>query len=532
MIYYVCIAVDIATIICTNQPQLNACMPLKLNKWTCHVITCIFYGHTHTQVTQSLIATTYLHMYLCYLVENICLQVSRKSKTSITELLVEQLRLLTTLNISGCTINDRGADMIAAVLLESISLRQLDLSNTMLDAIKTTTINNALKNISSLKVFNLNSNDIDDRAANSIAAVIHSNSLIEIINISHNNLSSTGVLNIAYELSIAKNIKIFNVSNNSIASDSITDLATTLSKCHVLQELNLSHNSLRLTDVLIVAQCLRYHPTLKTLNLSSNVMSFPSACEFIVDVILSVNQSLINLNVCGRNIRPRNVENMSLPSSEKDLIIFSLQHLYSLQHSSLSIRTNFIKVVETCPISSRDIISYYADYLGGVFYNKYHNFAIVIPPGAVSQGDCVEIQATANYFGPYIIPDKFYPISSCFWVSANYTFSAPVYFIMNHYASIRSLEDVKNLHVLQTSVHDSKIMSTTLDGVYFDCKIGYCVLATNHFCSYCQAKSDRSIPEYLLACYSTFDEPSTGSYIAEVCFCPSNTDCKKVNIKE
>ena len=110
---------------------------------------------------------------------------------------------------------------------------------------------------------------------------------------------------------------------------------------------------------------------------------------------------------------------------------------------------------------------------------------------------------------------------------------------MNHYAKIRSLEDVKNLHVLQSSECDTNattescfVMSTFPDGdkVYFDYEIGYCVLFTNHFCSFCQAKSVKHIPEYLLACYYTYNEPSSGSLmdIAKVCFCPSNSDCRKV----
>ena len=457
---------------------------------------------------------------------------SDKCQNHITELIVKQFRLLTTLNVSGCDINDQGASMIAAVLLETVLLKELDLSNTMLDSTNATTINNVLKNSSSLKIFNMKNNNIGDRAANSIKAVICSNPLLEKINLSYNKLSSTGVLDIVNKLSVTKNIKVINFSNNSITSDNITDLASALSKCCTLQELNLSYNLLNLTDVLIIAQCFRHHPTLESLELSGNMISFPSACEFIVDIILSVNLSLINLNVCGRNIRPRYVdEYMSPPRSEIESPRFTLHSLYSVKHSTLAThdtQTNFIKVTEACPISSRDVISYYVDHLGGVFYNKYHNFAIVIPPGAVSQGDCVEIQATANYFGPYIIPDGFYPISSCFWVSADYDFKAPVYFIMNHYAKIRSLEDVSNLHVLQTSAHDSNVMSNISDGVYFDNEIGYCVLATNHFCSYCQAKTDRNIPEYLLACYCAYNESSSGLYIAEVSFCPSNTDCKKV----
>ena len=468
--------------------------------------------------------------------EDICPQVSFKSEMSITSIatvLVEKLRLLTTLNVSGCNITDQGADMIAAVLLEIVSLTKLDLSNTLLNSVKATKIVSALKNILPLKVFNINNNDIDDGAADSITVAISSNSLLEKVNLSHNKLSYTGILNIVKAL--PENIRTVDISNNLITSDNIGDLATALSEWHLLQEFNISQNLLSLTNVLTIARVFRNHPTLETLDMSSNNISFSSACEFIVDVILSVNQTLVNLNVCGRNIRPRFIEDyLSPPSSENDSTKFILQSLYSLQHSSLYINTNFIKVAEVCPICSDDIMSYYVDHLGGVFCNQCHNFAIVIPPGAVAQGDCVEIQGTANYFGPYVIPDGFYPISSHYWVSANYKFKAPVYFIMNHYAKIRCIDDISNLHVLHKCTHEHHVtngdilMSMISGGVYFDNEIGYCVLATDHFCTYCEAKTDKLIPEYLTACYCTYDESSSGTHIAEVCFCPSNYNCKKV----
>ena len=466
--------------------------------------------------------------------EDVCPEVSLKSMrhTASLNMLEEQLRLLTALNVSGFNITDQGVDMITAVLLETVSLTKLDLSNTMLSSVKATKINSSLKNIKSLKVLNINNNDIDDGAADSIATVVCSNSCIEKINLSHNELTYTGLLNIANALS--ESIRIFDISSNFIASDDIADLATVLSKCPVLQELNLSGNLLRLAEILTIAQLFRLHPTLQSLDLSGNAISFSSAAEFIVDVILSVNQTLVSLNVCSRNIRPRCIDYLSASGTNNNSTIFTLQDLYSLQCSSLEIQTNFIKVVETCPVSSKDIISYYADHLGGVFYNQYHNFAVVIPPGAVSQEDCVEIQGTANYCGPYTIPDGFYPISSYFWVSADYTFKAPVYLIMSHYAKIRNLEDVSSLHVLHKCAQDPNVslMSTITDGVYFDIEIGYCVLATDHFCSYCQAKSVKHIPEHLLACYCTYDESPDdhdhGSLVAEVCFCPSNSECKKV----
>ena len=461
---------------------------------------------------------------------------SEKCCTSITTLLVEQLRLLSTLNISGYNITDQGAAMIAAILMETVSLTKLDLSNTMLDSFKATTVISILKDNSSLKVFNISHNDIDDGATDSITAVISNNSLLEIINLSSNKLSYAAIAKIASTLSEKSNLTAVDISNTFTAPDNTTELATALSKCTTLQELNISYNSLGFTNVLAMAQAFRYHTSLEKLNLSSNnVLS--CACEFIVDVILSVNQKLSNLNVCGRNIRPRYLNNsLSASNSKNNPTIFTLQALMSLQHTSFSLdkQTKFIKVEETCPIPTDDVISYYVDHDGGEFYNQYHNYAVVIPPGAVAKGDCVEVQGTANYFGLYKMPDRFYPISSHYWVSANYVFKSPVYLIMNHYAKIRSVEDIDSLHVLHkcaqdaTDRNDDLMMSTISNGVYFDNEIRYCVLATDHFCSYCQAKSVKHIPEYLTACYCSYKESSSGSLTAEVSFCPSTSECRKV----
>ena len=481
---------------------------------------------------------TFVNVYL-YVVEGICPEVlfnSGKCCISITTLLVQQLRLLTTLNISGYSITDQGAAMISMVLMEMVSLAKLDISSTMLNTVKVTAIMDSLQKNSSLKVFNISHNDIGDEVADSIKTVIKNN-LIEIINISRNKFSYAAILKIANTLSESSNLISMDISNTFTAPDNIAGLATALSKCSALQELNISYNMLGFTNVLTIAQAFRWHNSLENLNLSNNNVSSSSACEFIVDVILSVNQKLFNLNVCSRNVQPRyNASYLSSSSCNNNSTAFTFQALYSEQPISFSLntQTNFIKVVETCPISTNDIISYYVDHRGGEFRNQYHNFFIIIPPGAVAQGDCVEIQGTANYFGLYKIPDRFYPISSHFWVSANYVFKLPVYLIMNHYAKIRSVEDIDNLHVLHkceqdaTVMNDDLMMSTISDGVYFSNKFSYCVLATDHFCSYCQAKSVKHIPEYLTACYCSYTEPSSGSLIAEVSFCPSSSECRKV----
>ena len=439
--------------------------------------------------------------------------------------LVKQLRLHTTFDVTGCNITDQGVDMIAGVLLETISPTKLDFFNTTLNVVKDFKITGALKKTSSLEVLNINntSNELNDEFSDDTITAISSNHSIEKLNFSHNRLSYTRVLNIAK--AISDNIVELDFSSNFIACDNIFELATVFAKFAALEELNLSQNFLNLTSIIMIARCFRYHCTLRKLDLSGNLISFPSACEFIVDIILSVNQKLVSLKVFEKNIRPRSIDNSS-PYTIKDES--------AVQFPLLDTNNKLIKVTELCPVNSDDIASYYVDHDGGVFYNQCHNFAIVIPPGCISQGDCVEIKGTAYHFVSDRIPDGFYPISSYFWISANYTFKAPVYFIMSNYVKVSNPSDISNLHVLHkcyqnsnNNKNDDPLMSIVSNGVYFDNEIGYCVLATTHFCSYCQAKSVRHISEYLLACYCTFDE-SSESHIAEVCFCPSNSECRKV----
>ena len=458
---------------------------------------------------------------------NICPEIeeSKKELTNITMLTVDQLKVLLTLDVSNSEITSQGADMLAAILPETISLKELNISNATLNAAEVSKISNALRSVSSLKEFIFSNNGIDDKAANSITNIICSNCFMENLDISHNKLSSVGMLQIANCFLVTKNIKKINISHNYITSDNIEDLFPLLSQCLELQDLNVSWNLLKLTGVLKISQCFRHHRSLQSLDLSNNNISFPSTCEFIVDIILSVNQQLDNLNVCGRNIRPRFIEGyLSPPNSEEDTNRFMLQNLHLLQHASLNtvIQTKFIKATESCPLSE-DIISYHVDHNGGMFYNQYHNFSLVIPPDAVLQGECVEIQTTASYFGPYKIPKGFYPISSFFWLSANYTFKVPVYVIMNHYAKIKSVENIAHLYVLQANEDSS--MNVVLNKVYFGYETDYCVLATEHFCSYCEAKKDKHIPDYLEAYFCTFKD------VAEVCFYPSSTECRKVTSK-
>ena len=463
-------------------------------------------------------------------------------------MILKQLAHLIKLDISGCDVTDQGAEMITEVLLKTTSLKEFSIANAKLTTAVAIKILTALEKICSLQMLKLNNNDIEDEAANGIANVISNNHLLQKLNISCNKFSASGLFPIIQTLSVSTNMKLLDISSNFknySSPDEREYLGITLPNCYTLQELNISNNFLTFTDVLKIAQAFRSHPTLQILNMSNNIISYFLECEFLMDLILSTNHVLANVNVCDRNIRPRfNDDCLFFPRNcDENSNRFMLQNLYISQYALLNritpantvgipgIHTDYIVAKEKCPVSCQSIISYYVDYSGGVFYNQEHDFAIVIPPNAVSQGESVQIQATASRFSQCKLPDGYHPISSHFWFSACYTFKLPVYLIMSHYAKIENLKDIDNLCVLHAYDHDlsseeEPVMQVVSSGVYFDYEISYCVFATDHFCSICLGKNNTHIPGKFVSFLYTND--TDREYFAEVCFCPAIGDCIKV----
>jgi len=483
----------------------------------------------------------------------VCLKVeltSYRQHNNTQFFLTQQLAALKALDISGQNITSQGADLVAAILHQTTSLEVLDISYTNLTTANWIKIREALKYVTTLRCLKMR-NAVRNDAPGHIAEAVCSNCGIEKLDIFDNQLSSKAMTKTVGESSKIETIEVLDISKSRVNMNSIGNLSAVLSKCLVLQELDLSQNSLKFTSVLRVVKALRNYPYLKRLTLEKNHSSLLSECEFLADLILSTNKSLLYLNVCGRNIRPRFVENyMTLPYSKEEHNNFVNQNLYwpglLLKYVSRSVHNpkeaanavqdtgNVITCTELCPIAGEDISSYHTDHYGGTFYNAAHDFAIIIPPGSVLQGDCVQIQANGSRFGPYQLPDGYHPISSFFWVSAHYTFRTPVYLILSHHASPRSVKDLSSLCALEacalnvcTTSEGKLLMNELLDGVFFDDKIQYCVISTNHFCSYCLAKNDVYIPDKFVASYFRYE--CRRIIKAEVCMCHANRECLKVS---
>ena len=203
-------------------------------------------------------------------------QVLKTHEANITDILCNQLAKLKTLSVHGCNISNKATELIKMLLMKTTLLANFNMSSGKL---------------------------ITTKAA-------------ELISV--------------FALSETTSIKSLNISRNWITDYHIEDLVSAVAQCQSLEELNISHNLLTFTSVIKIADGLRGHCNLRKLNLSNNLISFNSEGEFLVDVILSTNQSLVYLNICGRNIRPRFNNDHLLPPPNTEVLSnrFPLQNLY------------------------------------------------------------------------------------------------------------------------------------------------------------------------------------------------------------
>ena len=315
---------------------------------------------------------------------------------------------------------------------------------------------------------------------------------------------------------------------------------------------------MNITEMIQTAQQLCKNDELQKLNFCSNTEKFCTEVDFIIDVILSSNSKLSELVINGTNIRPR-LSNYSKILDGSASENFSLQHLYIADTFPLYLsdryifRENFVmcldgekkngEVKEKCPFSLATVFSHYVGHTGGVYYYKDHDVALFIPPGAILQDEWVEINVSSSFCGEFQLPQYYDRISSFIWVSAKYEFKIPVYLIINHFVDMKSVTNIKALSAFEAcELHgsgdaDEILKMQEVSTSYFDTDLRYCVISTNHFCTYCLAELQTSPSQkcnshkrFLTTYYSyeEVEEHKMITYIAEICCLYCNKNCLKV----
>ena len=180
-------------------------------------------------------------------------------------------------------------------------------------------------------------------------------------------------------------------------------------------------------------------------------------------------------------------------------------------------------------------ISKLFDYDGGELIINEHAIKVTIPIGAIDKGYSVQIEAAASFFGPFIIPECYYPISAYVWIGACYEFNKKLKVEIEHdsFVTEKSMSEFCILTACEKDVYgEEKLLKLHEDDCeyYYEVNKSTCTFFTHHFCSKClAAKGDVKPPKRIRVYhYVSIDYTSKIKFIAEVCFCYDLLMCKEV----
>ena len=193
---------------------------------------------------------------------------------------------------------------------------------------------------------------------------------------------------------------------------------------------------------------------------------------------------------------------------------------------------------ENCTLQDCQIITRTFDYNGGELLIKEHAVKVTVPIGAIDKGCHVQIEAAASLFGPFIIPERYHPISAYVWVGACYEFKKNLIVEIEHDIDISEESNDYEVCVL-TACEDDKGIGENNQMLYKmhedSCKYQLnkttCTFYTSHFCSKCLAAKEEitKIPKRVIMYhYLPENYKSECEFVTEVPFCYDLQFCKKV----
>ena len=220
---------------------------------------------------------------------------------------IRTLTNLSKLNIGDNNITGGAARDLAIVLSKMKPLEEFSLN---LEASRSSAVQIFLtmKSCIGLLKLNVGSTEITDLAACTcnIAAVLNGNIKMKELDLSHNNLDATGISTIFKKLNISHLIKI-NISNNVIGEQAADDIGNFLSKNTELKELDLSHNNLCAAGISNICRKLNISHLTK-INISNNAVGEQAADD--IGNFLSKNTELKELDLSHNNLDATGIRNI------------------------------------------------------------------------------------------------------------------------------------------------------------------------------------------------------------------------------
>ena len=196
---------------------------------------------------------------------------------------------------------------------------------------------------------------------------------------------------------------------------------------------------------------------------------------------------------------------------------------------------------EKCPLLNYNIYLKNINHNGGTLFIEDHKIQIQIPENAIANGDIVQIQAAASYFGSYEIPDDYEPISAYLWMTAEYKFKEQVKIVIPHHGAVYSEDDKTAITIMTASEEDGitikegKIVFEMHQDNSYDYEVegAVCVYKVRHFCSDCVVKNKmKNIPNRILALHfvpQSYEFINNSETQSEICFCYDTAYCKNVS---
>ena len=203
-------------------------------------------------------------------------------------------KLLQHVILSGNSISNKGAKILADGISDMTKLQHLELERCNLHEDGLISICNAINN-RKLQTLTLNHNIITDKVANELAQIISRNSCIEVLHLSRCSLQYNGIKAILLELAKLKCLKVFDVSHNKI-NDQGLNLSTVIAANTHLEQLDLSYCEFKANDIIEMFK--ENTVNIKSFNFSGNHITETATGSMIQRFSNSTSLQNLSLSNC------------------------------------------------------------------------------------------------------------------------------------------------------------------------------------------------------------------------------------------
>uniref|UniRef100_A0A3Q4M8Z0 Leucine rich repeat containing 74A n=1 Tax=Neolamprologus brichardi TaxID=32507 RepID=A0A3Q4M8Z0_NEOBR len=201
------------------------------------------------------------------------------------------------LDISHNHLKSAGAEYVAKMLLDSISLKSVKLSNGFTDD-DAKYFADALSTNSRIKVLDLSHNEFCGKGGEHLGQLLNNEGL-EVLDLSWNHLRMKGAVAFCAGLKVNMMLKHLDLSWNGFGNEGALAMGEALKFNTTLVHLNLNNNRLTNEGVSMLCRGLEFNDTLRVLTLAYNSLTVEGALALVNVVKNSPKTALEEINICN-----------------------------------------------------------------------------------------------------------------------------------------------------------------------------------------------------------------------------------------